>query len=159
MRKYFFFVLIIISSQFILAQDTLKSYHTIRTTHPPEIDGILDDECWKSVPAASDFVMQRPIEKGVPTQKTEFRILYDNSAVYISCMLFDSAPDSILHELGYRDGNDPYSGLNGNDFNDINADFFNILIDPYNARQDAYSFFVNAAGVQGDSRLDRKSVV
>ena len=50
---------------------------------------------------------------------TEVRIVYDNTAIYVGAMLYDTAPDSILKELGLRDGADPSSNSG---FTDINAD-------------------------------------
>jgi len=130
--------------------DTTKKYFTQRTSVAPKIDGVLDDAAWNSVAPASDFVMSRPIEYGAPTQKTEFRIVYDNAAIYVGAMMYDTAPDSILRELGLRDAVDPNSGAVATD---INADFFRFVIDPYNTRQDAYDFGVYASGVQADSKF------
>ncbi|MEO5569361.1 MAG: DUF5916 domain-containing protein [Bacteroidia bacterium] len=131
--------------------DTTKKYSAVRVNETPKIDGVLDDAVWKNVLPASDFVMSRPIEGSAATQKTEFRIVYDNTAIYVSAMMYDSAPDSIRHELGLRDAKDPNGGQNS--AVDLNADFFRFVIDPYNARQDAYDFGVYASGVQADSKF------
>jgi len=112
-----------------------------RTSEPPKIDGVLDDATWKNCIPINDFTMSRPIEGGKPTQQTEVRIAYDDRAVYVAAMMYDTHPDSILHELGNRDDND------------LNADAFRFVIDPYNLRQDAFDFGVSAAGVQADSKF------
>ncbi len=130
--------------------DTLKHYKATRIFEAPKIDGLLSDESWMGVTSFSDFVMNRPIEGGIPTQRTDVKIIYDNNAIYIGAMLYDTAPDSILRELGLRDGADP--SANGG-FTDINADYFRFIVDPYNTRQDAYDFGVYASGVQSDSRF------
>ncbi len=130
--------------------DTGKKYFTAFTDTPPVIDGKTDDAAWKLVQPASDFTMARPIEGGKPTYRTEFRILYDNTALYVSADMFDNYPDSIYRELGLRDGVDPYSGMFGSD---LNADMFRFVLDPYNNRQDAYDFGVYASGVQADSKF------
>lgn len=111
----------------------------VRISIAPQIDGKLDDEIWKSAQPATGFRQQDPVENADPSQKTEVRFLYDNSALYIGAMLYDSAPDSILRQLGVRD-------------NSLNADYFNVSIDPFNSEIDAYIFEVSASGVQGDSR-------
>ena len=116
-----------VNSQELPAPDTTKKYSAVRTGSAPEIDGLLDDEAWKNVLPASDFVMARPIENSSPTQKTEIRVVYDNTAVYVAAMMYDTSPDSILHELGLRDAVDPNSN---NGFTDINADQFRFVIDP-----------------------------
>lgn len=138
------------SAQKASEPDTTKKYSATRINVSPKIDGVLDDEVWKTVGTADDFIMSRPTEGGVPTQKTEFRIGYDNTAVYVAAMMYDTAPDSILHELGLRDGKDPSNNSKGVD---LNADYFRFVIDPYNLRQDAYDFGVYASGVQADSKF------
>lgn len=130
--------------------DTLKKYAAQRINEAVKIDGKLDDAAWKGISVVSDFVMARPIEGGVPTERTEVKIVYDNTALYVGAMLYDSHPDSILHELALRDAIDP---ADPNGTNDINADNFRIVFDTYNTRQDAYDFTVYASGVQQDSRF------
>ncbi|MEW6467538.1 MAG: DUF5916 domain-containing protein [Bacteroidota bacterium] len=141
MQRSYALLLLLLPAFAIRAEDTLKSYTAERISSAIKIDGVLDDEAWARAAAASDFVMNQPIEGGVPKQKTEFRIVYDDYAVYVGAMMYDSSPDSILHELGFRD--------DGN----LNADKFRFVFDPYNTRQDAYDFGVYASGVQTDSRF------
>ncbi len=114
--------------------DTLKKYSATRITNPVKIDGKLDESLWSNVSSITDFVMARPIEGGTPTEKTEVKIVYDNTALYVGAVLYDSQPDSILRELGLRDAIDP---ANPNGFSDINADNIRIVFDTYNTRQDA----------------------
>jgi hypothetical protein len=135
----FIFFLFFVAS--LSAQDSTKISHALRVSQPPKIDGVLDDISWKEAIPVSDFVMSRPDEGGKPTQKTEVKVVYDNRAVYVSAMMYDTHPDSILHELGSRDDGD------------LNADGFRFVVDPYNLRQDAFDFGVNAAGVQADSKF------
>jgi hypothetical protein len=123
------------------SQDSLKTFKASRTTNTPKIDGILDDAVWRNSETASGFIQNFPYEGKVVSQKTEVRISYDDYAIYVGAMMYDTAPDSILHELGNRDD----QGLN--------ADKFRFLIDPYNTRQDAYDFGVYSSGVQMDSRF------
>ena len=122
------FLFLVLINQLLFADaDTLKKYTAVRVTNAPRIDGKLNDDVWKNANTISDFVMNRPTEGGVVTQQNEIKIIYDNNAVYVGAMLFDSAPDSILRELGLRDGADP-SNTNNGGFTDINADFFRFII-------------------------------
>ncbi|MFZ5551880.1 MAG: DUF5916 domain-containing protein [Bacteroidota bacterium] len=120
--------------------DTNKICHAVRTTISPEIDGVLEPSVWSKAIPVSDFTMYRPIEGAKPTMKTEVSVLYDDNALYVGAMMYDSHPDSILHELGVRD-------------DELNADLFRFVIDPYNIRQDAFEFAVFASGVQQDFRF------
>ncbi len=122
------------------AQDTLKSCLATRVSKAPKIDGKLDDEAWINSLVTSDFIQGRPLENTKPSFLTEVRVTYDNSAIYVAAQLHDPSPDSVLHELGIRDNND------------LNADLFEVKIDPYNTRQDAFIFGVWASGVQIDSK-------
>lgn len=116
-----------------------KSLEAFRISDAPKINGVLDDSCWLNIIPAKDFI-QRDLHPGLPSeQKTEVRIVYDDEAVYIAARMFDSSPDSILHELSTRD-------------NEANADLFGIFLDTYNDDINAFGFFVTAAGTQIDAR-------
>src|ERR1051326_4013894 len=68
------------------AQDSTKSFHAVRVTSAPKIDGLLDDEAWKNAKTVSDFIQNIPYEGKPVTQKTEVHILYDNFAIYVAAM-------------------------------------------------------------------------
>lgn len=142
-KRAFILASLLLVSFFSFAQkDTIvrKIYNTAKADVTPHIDGVLDDACWKTVEAYSDFVQASPLQNAPVRQKTEFRIVYDNTAIYIAGMLYDTAPDSIMKQLGVRD-------------NFLTADQFRVVFDTYNTQQDAYDFTVTASGVQSDSRF------
>ncbi len=114
-----------------------------RTTVAPVIDGNLEPEVWQQVTPAKDFVRYDPGNGKPSAQQTEVYTLYDNDAVYIGAILYDTAPDSVLTQLGQRD-----SGEN-------NSDMFGVYFDTYNDKQNAFSFMVSAAGVQTDIKLSQ----
>ena len=114
-----------------------KTLQVIRTQEVPLIDGILNDNAWKHATIASDFVQIDPYNGEPGSQKSEVKFIYDDEAVYIGAMLYDTAPDSIVSELSKRDN----LGISDN---------FGIHIDPYNDAKTTYCFFVNPAGVQMD---------
>ena len=121
-----------------------KEFEITRALKTPKIDGIVDDVTWANLPAITTFTQNYPLEKGTVTQKNEVKLVYDNTAIYISAILFDTAPDSIRHQLGNRD-------------DQINADIFRIVFDTYNTQQDAFDFSVTASGVQLDSKFSDAS--
>lgn len=114
--------------------------YAIRTQTQPVIDGNLDDECWLLAEAAKDFIQKSPYYNQPGTQQAEVKVLYDDNGIYFAVRCYDSAPDSILRQLGTRD-------------EDLNADRFNIKIDPYNNHLDAFVFGVYASGPQIDNRF------
>jgi hypothetical protein len=123
------------------AQDTTKIANAVRVHTAPKIDGNLDDEAWQGVPVSTSFTQTEPDYKKASSQRTEVKIVYDDEAIYIGAYMYDSRPDSILHELGNRDDGD------------LNSDYFVAGFDTYNKRIDAYYFGVSASGIQVDMRL------
>jgi hypothetical protein len=103
------------------------------------IDGKINEEIWKAAQVASDFIMFEP-DNGKPIsqgKRTEAKVLYDNSALYISALLYDDVPNKISKELTNRD----VFGI---------ADNFSVSINGYNDGQQDFRFYVSAAGVQMD---------
>jgi len=113
-----------------------KSFETIHITTPLTIDGVLDEDVYKLVKPAKDFVQIQPYNGKPSMEPTEVYIFYDESAIYVGAMLYDN-PDSIFNYLTARDN----TGM---------SDYFGVYIDPNNQGQLAYGFFVTPAGVQMD---------
>ena len=119
-----------------------KKIQLIKVADAPKIDGILDDVAWQNAPIATDFVERMPNNgKPIPDSlRTEVKVIYDDRGIYFGAMMHDPEPDKILKELTERDGI-------GND------DFFFILLNGYNDRQQSLQFIVTAAGVQYDAKM------
>jgi hypothetical protein len=102
------------------------------------IDGRPDEEAWQNAPVIDNFIQLQPAEGQPATRKTEVRILFGEDNLYISAVMYDD-PEGIENTLGRRD--------------ELNrADWFIISIDSYFNRRSAYTFGVNAAGVQLDGQ-------
>src|SRR6187551_2931600 len=136
MKNYYFFYFILF---YALGHSQKKSLQTKFISEKIILDGKLDEETWKSVPIANDFIMFEPDNgKAVPENKrTEVRVLYDNEAIYIGALMYDDEPSKILKEISKRD----YFGT---------ADFFGVFINGYNDGQQDFQFYVNAADGQAD---------
>lgn len=119
-----------------------KKIHIPKISQAPKIDGILDDAAWGNAPIATDFIERQPNNgKPIPDSlRTEVKVVYDDLGIYFGATLYDPEPDKILKELTERDGI-------GND------DFFFILLNGYNDRQQSLQFIVTAAGVQYDAKM------
>jgi len=120
-----------------LCAQAKKTVRAINISTPLTIDGILDEPAYKLATPAKDFVQLQPRNGKPAMQPTEAYYFYDQSAIYVGAMLYDSAPDSIFNYMTERDN----TGM---------ADYFGVYIDPYNQGQLAYGFFVTPAGVQVD---------
>jgi Domain of unknown function (DUF1083). len=103
---------------------------------PPVVDGQLTDSAWTRVSWISSFTQFRPTEGKSPTQKTAFKLLYDNEFIYVMIWAKDSSPDSISYRLSRRDQGD--------------GDAVGVEFDSYNDHRTSFSFWVNAAGTKVD---------
>ncbi|MDD5149612.1 MAG: DUF5916 domain-containing protein [Flavobacterium sp.] len=139
MPKFFTFILFFSILFSFSAQGQKKILQAKSTIENITIDGKIDEEVWKTAPIASDFIMFEP-DNGKPigeNKKTEVKVLYDNTAIYISAVLYDDEPKKILKEITQRD-------IVGT------ADVFGVFINGFNDGQQDFQFFVSASGVQMD---------
>lgn len=134
--------IVLFGSYLLTAQADPKVYSIERTSTPPKIDGLGNDETWSGVPIATDFSMLDP-DNGIPEpyeRRTEVKLVFDDEAIYVFARMYDNQPDSILHQLSKRDNYE------------VNTDYFGIFINPFNDGLSDFNFWVTAAGVQADSR-------
>ena len=144
------FILLLLNVFPLIAQTTdsipRKKITIPRISEAPKIDGVLNDSAWQNAPVATDFVERQPTN-GIPipdSLETSVKIVYDNLGIYFGATMKDPQPDKILKELTERDGI-------GND------DFFFILLNGYNDRQQSLQFIVTAAGVQYDAKMTNEN--
>lgn len=116
-----------------------KSLVAVKVNIAPKIDGSLDDEIWNQANVAGDFIQYSPYNGTESKYRTEVKILYDNTALYIGAIMYDSSPDSIYTELGERDADQ-----------NLNADQFTVDISPYNDGVNGATFKISVSGVQTD---------
>jgi hypothetical protein len=64
-----------------------KIYPCHPTSHPPNIDGKLDDPAWLRAPWTTDFVDIEGPAKPLPRLRTRVKILYDATNLYIAAEL------------------------------------------------------------------------
>ena len=65
------------------------------------LDGRLDEPVYEEVPPLTGFIQQMPVEGGVPSERTEAWILFDDSNVYVAARLSGLRPTGRLG--GQRD--------------------------------------------------------
>jgi len=118
-----------------------KRYVTTFADEEPTIDGRLDDAVWDSVEWGGDFLQWEPEEGATPTQQTQFKILYDNDALYFAVRAHHDDPSQIENLMARRDR--------------FPGDWVEINIDSYHDRQTAYSFTCSVSGTRGDEFISR----
>jgi hypothetical protein len=101
------------------------------------LTGEVSDEVWETATATDAFVQREPEEGGTPSQRTEFRVAFDSTTLYVKVRAFDSDPQRIVSYLTRRDADSP-------------SDWIRVLVDSYHDRRTAFEFAVNPAGVKQD---------
>ncbi|MGE0556085.1 MAG: DUF5916 domain-containing protein [Gemmatimonadales bacterium] len=105
---------------------------------PPHLDGRLDDPIWLGITPETGFRRDVPSDGRPASQKTEVRVAYDRSALYVAARLYDDEPDLVSRRLNRRDS-----------FQHTNDVFF-VLIDSYHDHRTQYVFGVTPAGERRD---------
>ncbi len=118
-----------------------KRVYTARHVNPhaPVIDGKADEPAWEKAEWQGDFVQREPYEGAAPTEKTEFKILYDDKAVYVLIRAADSKAGTIERRVARRDN--------------VGGDWVDITLDSYFDHLTGFCFGVNAGGVKSDQLL------
>ena len=114
-------------------QAALPEYVTVKTSKPPVIDGKLDDAVWAN---AKEVPLTRSFDGGPITRKTTFRILWDDTNLYVA--FFAEDPDIWGTKLNKDD--DIYNEDALEVFIDANADtatYNELQVSPHNVNFDA----------------------
>jgi len=132
----------LVFSSLSFAGTSTKFVTAARASHPPVIDGMLDESQWQSAAAVLDLTQFDPVEGVLPTEITSIRILYDDNALYVGVICYDSHPELLVHQLTRRDRTSE-------------AERFSVQIDSYHDHQTAFVFSTNLNGVQIDGVLSQ----
>ncbi|HJO05638.1 MAG TPA: DUF5916 domain-containing protein [Acidobacteriota bacterium] len=106
----------------------------------PLIDGLVDDDVWALAEVVTDFLQREPVEGGVPSQRTEVRILFDDDNLYLGFVMYDE-PDRVVASDLRRD-----SRLETDDS-------IAVLIDTFHDHRNGFLFRVNPLGTKYDATL------
>ena len=113
-----------------------KQYKAARLTTAPAIDGILDDDAWKEGTWTDDFTQYEPFNGSKVSQRTEFKILFDDDNLYAAFKAYDTSPDSIVNRLTRRDNPD--------------GDLVAIVFDSFHDLRTGFLFGITSSGVKYD---------
>ena len=104
------------------------------------LNGQLDEAVYHTVTAITGLVQQVPVEGAPATEKTEAWIMFDDTNVYVSARIWDSAPESewIANEMR-RDTNQ----LRQNDT-------FTVFFDTFYDRRNGVNFYTNPLAARAD---------
>ncbi|MEP7258295.1 MAG: carbohydrate binding family 9 domain-containing protein, partial [Flavitalea sp.] len=119
----------------------LKKIGAVKISDAPRIDGSLDEAVWQMATPATEFVTTSPVYGKPASDRTEVRVLYDNTSLYIGAYLYGD-PALIRRQFTPRDQE-----------RQGDVDHFAVFIDSYKDKQNAYQFLVTSRNVQSDARV------
>ena len=147
-KKYIIQLLVVVCvSSLASAQmtQTQKEKPVIETrdigTFEIKLDGVLDEEVWRSVTPATGFIQEEPNEGEACTEKSEIYVIYNKDNLYIGAKLYDSDPSGIL---AYQKRRDAWL---------VTDDRFMLILDTFLDGRTGYFFEINPAGLLGDGIL------
>jgi hypothetical protein len=119
-----------------------KTVRAVRGMTPPKLDGIFDDEVWREAPLGDDFwhLDAENRDPAPATEQTEFQIAYDDEALYVAVMCYDSEPDKIVSRLTRRE-------------EEAERDWILVRLDPHHDHKGGAYFIVGPSGWQKDGVL------
>jgi hypothetical protein len=124
------------------AQAQSAPYRVQRLSAPIQLDGRSDEAAWQAIeplPAVSSF----PDAGAAPSERTEFRLAYDDEYLYVAGRLYDRDPSGIrATSLSRDDGS-------------FTNDWFTINLDTFRDRESMVVIGVSPAGVRTDAVFSR----
>lgn len=103
------------------------------------VNGVLDEQAWKSAVITSDFLNKWPKDTGFAEAQTQAWITYDDEFIYIGAINYQKKKDLVIKSL--KRDNSSYHW---------DSEAFTIVLDPFNQQTTGFIFGVNAAGARVD---------
>jgi len=120
-----------------------KSIEIVRTELQPEIDGVLDDEIWKTATVITDMHQFQPVDQGEPSERSVFYLAYSERYFYLAARLYDSDPSAISARQLVQGQNMQFD------------DAFEFILDTFNNGRTGYQFQVNPNGIRREGVYDQ----
>ena len=118
-----------------------QRYKPFRITGELKLDGNLNEPEWKSSLPITDFIQVDPYPGALPTERTEVRILYNDSYLYFGFHCYDKEPDKIVRFFMDRD------------FELGKDDGISVQLDTYNDKNTSVLFITNALSARFDAEV------
>ncbi len=123
-----------------------QTIRAVRADRPPIIDAVLDEPFWQGIEPVTDFRQRVPVDGAPASERTEFRVAFDDNHLYFAIVLHDSDPEGIRRSILHREGRIDQD------------DNIRIGLDTYNDKRNAYIFEINPFGTQGDALITDESM-
>lgn len=113
-----------------------KNLRIQKTFEKIAIDGELNESAWRTCDSAHSCWQNFPYDTCLAKTKTTVYITYNDNALYVAAICYDTLPGNYVIQSLKRDFSFPVS------------DGFAVTIDPFSDGQNGFSFAVNPYGVQ-----------
>ena len=112
----------------------------VRLRRPIQLDGRLDETFYEVTPSFSGSIQSLPDEGAAATERTEVWLTFDDTDIYVSARMWESAPESewVANELRRDTGQ-----LRQNDT-------FGVMFDTFYDRRNGVMFYTNPLGALAD---------
>ena len=111
------------------------------------IDGVIEEPDWTAAQKADRFYMVLPIDSGFATQPSTMLMTYDDKALYVAQIFYDTIPGKRVMESFRRD------------FTFGNNDNLLIFFDTFLDQTNGFSFGISASGAKWDGTMSNGSSV
>jgi hypothetical protein len=120
-----------------------KSYHAVRTSVRPVIDGNLDDAIWQQAPKEDRFISIRSKPYGQPTtEPTSVQVAYDEENLYVA------------FRCAYAKKRERDDSFSSDELAVLTeAESVGVLVDPLHSHTNAFLFAVSRVGARADVEL------
>ncbi len=127
------------STQTLAARPSLAA---VKVEQAPAIDGrVLGDRAWDAATAGGDFRQVAPTAGAPMSERTEVRVVYTDTTLYIGVICFDADPREIVSANPKRDG-----ALE-------ETDSIRLILDTYRDRQSGFVFGTSPSALEYDAQV------
>ena len=124
------------------ARADAPSFTAVASQDPPRLDGVvLGDPVWEQAPPATGFRQTQPDEGAPASERTEVRVVFTESTLYVGVVCYDRDPGSIAIADSRRD-----ASLD-------DGDSVQFILDTFLDRQSGFVFGTSPAGQEYDGQV------
>ena len=112
------------------------------------VDGRLTEDVWTRARVLTAFRQREPEEGDPATERTEVRLAYDDAALYVAVMAYDSRPDQIVARILQRDKLFEPDRFGQAGVQAACDDAVALLLDPFHDHRNGVIFATNPNGAE-----------
>ncbi len=126
-------------SEISFGQDR-EQYLLSRINGSVTLDGLSNEPAWEGIEPLP-VIEHAPNFGNKPSERTEIFVAYDDDFLYVAGRLYDQEPSKIQENSKQRDSGDPSS------------EWFGIVIDSFNDKENGLAFFTTPTGLRWDAAV------